>query len=130
MYQEASIRELLIDSCHSVPKAEEFFAKRLSDPELLATLMEITVDAGGHLGDARMQAAYFVSQFPASMLIRHEAALVDLLPRADGYGGHIAVALGKTRSPRGRQLLIQKLGDGSRFDAWLFKIALAEYTED
>jgi len=62
-----------------------------------------------------------------ALLEPYEPKLLSLLTTVNGYGGHIALALGKTRSPRGRIALLSELGDGSRFDAWLFKKALAEY---
>jgi hypothetical protein len=74
-----------------------------------------------------MQAAYFASQYPGTLPEPYEPKLLDLLPTVNGYGGHIALALGKTKSPRGKAALLAELGDGSRFDAWLFKKALAEY---
>ncbi len=127
MHDEAAIRDLLIESCHSSKEAVSFFVEQMSDPEFLSLLMCIALDEYGYLGDAPMQAAYFVSQFPGELLAPHEAALFELLPQADGYGGHVALALAKTKSERGKQAILTELGDGSRFDAWLFKEALAEY---
>ena len=47
---------------------------------------------------------------------------------AAGFGGAlIPVALGKIKSREGKRLIEQELGDGSRFDAWLFQRALAFY---
>jgi hypothetical protein len=68
-----------------------------------------------------MQAAYWVSQFPSSLLRPHEPVLYEMLPIVDGYGGRVALALGKTGSQRGRAAIIEELGDGTRFDAWLFR---------
>jgi hypothetical protein len=126
MYDEASVRELLIQSCHSSEEAHQFFALHRADAALLSVLIEIAVDAGDHGGDGPMQAAYFASQFSAELLAPYAAVLLRLLPRADGYGGHVAVALAKCRSPEGRAAIIAELGDGSRFDAWLFMQALSE----
>lgn|SRR5215470_8445860 len=127
MYDEADIREKLVDSCHSSTEAREFFMARLADQELLALLMKIAENAEDWDGDAPMQAAHFASQFPGALLEPYEPKLLSLLTAVNGYGGHIALALGKTRSPRGRIALLSELGDGSRFDAWQFKKALAEY---
>lgn len=129
MYEESAIRQTLISSCHSSKEATQFFSERIGDPALLDLLVLIAVDDAGYEGDAPMQAAYFASQFPGEQLDRHEPALLALLGTANGYGGHVAVALGKTRSQRGRAAIIAERGDGSRFDAWLFKKALAEYEE-
>ncbi|CAM0999784.1 hypothetical protein EJMOOK_14070 [Rhodanobacter sp. Root179] len=127
MYDEATIRKQLIASCHSSQEAKEYFLANLNDPELLSLLVKIALDAEDHGGDAPMQAAYFTSQFPNSLLVRYEPELFGLLTSANGYGGHVALALGKTRSARGKEALVAELGDGSRFDAWLFNKALAEY---
>lgn len=124
MLDEAAIRQLLIDSCHSSAAAEKFFRCHLDDVELLALLVRIARDAHDYEGDAPMQAAYWMSQYPGDLLVPHEAALLEMLPIVDGYGGHVALALGKTQSPRGREAIVRELGDGQRFDAWLFRQAI------
>jgi hypothetical protein len=124
MLDDARIRGLLIDSCHSSADAVAYFRANLSNAELLALLVKIARDADDHGGDAPMQAAYWVSQYPSSLLIPHEAALFEMLPIVDGYAGHVALALAKTGSQRGRLAIVQELGDGTRFDAWLFREAL------
>ena len=129
MYDEATVRNLLIESCHSSKAAERYFLARLSDPELLALLVAIALDAEDYGGDARMQAAYFASQFSGVLLAPHEAALLELLPRADGYGGHVATALARMKSVQGKQAILAALCDGSRFDAWFFRKLLAEYEQ-
>jgi hypothetical protein len=125
MYDETAIREYLIDSCHSSEAAEKFFRARLLDADLLSLLVHIARDADDHGGDAPMQAAYWASQFPPELLICHESALLERLPVVDGYAGHVALALGKTGSHRGRAAIVEQLADGKRFDAWLFRDALA-----
>ena len=127
MYDEVDIRAKLVDSCHSSKEARDFFLARLADPQLLALLMKIAEDAEEWGGDAPMQAAHFASQFPGGLLSPYEPKLLNLLATVNGYSGHIALALGKTRSPRGKAALLSELGDGSRSDAWLFKKALDEY---
>jgi hypothetical protein len=117
---EPRIRELLIASCHSSQAAKEYFRSRLGDAELLRLLVRIARDAEDYEGDAPMQAAYWASQYPTELLVPHEPALLEMLPIVNGYGGHVALALGKTRTSRGRAAILQELGDGKRFDAWLF----------
>ena len=63
------------------------------------------------------------------MLKPHEQTLREMLPAVNGYGGHIALALGKTGSALGKQVIIEQLGDGSRFDAHLFRQALKQYDQ-
>ena len=124
MVDEAAIRQLLIDSCHSSSSADEFFRCHVDDAGLLALLVRIARDADDYQGDAPMQAAYWMSQYSADLLMPHEPALLEMLPIVDGYGGHVALALGKTRSPRGRAAIAKELGNGERFDAALFRDAL------
>ena len=127
MYDEHNIRELLIASCHSSIKVQQYFDSRLDDPELLRLLWSIAKDEAGYLGDAPMQAAYYLSKFPPNLLRPYETELLAMLSDVDGYGGHIAVALGKVKSDVGKQAILKELGDGSRFDAWLFRKALRFY---
>jgi len=63
------------------------------------------------------------------MLKPHEQTLREMLPTVNGYGGSIALALGKTGSAAGRQAIIKELGDGSRFDADSFRQALKQYDQ-
>lgn len=127
MHAEAHIRQLLIDSCHSSKEARAFFESRLADEELLRLLIRIAKDDGDQGGDAPMQAAYYASQFPGKLLLPYEVELRTMLPIVNGYGGHVALALGKTKSAAGKQAILNELGDGTRFDAWLFQQALAQY---
>lgn len=94
MYEESVIRQALISSCHSSKEAVQYLSERTGDPVLLELLIRIAVDDGGYEGDAPMQAAYFASQFPAEQLALYEPALLALLGAANGYRGHVAVALG------------------------------------
>jgi len=127
MFDETDIREKLIASCHSSVEAQAFFKAHLEDAELLKMLVSIAQDDRG--GDAPMQAAYWVSEYPSHLLQPYEPVFYQLLPLADWAFGHIALALGKTRSVRGRNLILAQLGNGERFDAWLYEKALAYYGE-
>jgi hypothetical protein len=129
MFYEDHIRETLISACHSSNEADNFFRLHLDNPKLLALLVHIAKDDKDYGGDAPMTAAYYVSEFPPQMLEQHEQTLREMLPTIDGYGGHVALALGKTRSPAGRQVIIEQLGDGTRIDAHLFRRALSEYDQ-
>lgn len=44
MHDEAAIRDLLIESCHSSKEAVSFFVEQMSDPEFLSLLMCIALD--------------------------------------------------------------------------------------
>ncbi len=127
MHNEAEIRDLLIDSCHSSKKAQTFFESHANDKGLLELLIKIAKDDEDHGGDASMQAAYYASHFPGNLLAPYESQLRAMLPVVNGYGGHVALALGKTKSALGKQAILEELGDGTRFDAWLFQEALTHY---
>jgi hypothetical protein len=127
---ENELRHLLIETCHSSDQARAYFEARLADEGMLRTLVRIAVDAEGYLGDAPMQAAFWISRYPAALIAPHERAILDAIPTAEegGYAGHFALTLGKIRSKSAKQWLIDGLGDGSRFDAWLFRQSLDCYT--
>jgi hypothetical protein len=127
MIDEGHIRELLIESCHSSADANRFFKSHLNDAELLECLVNIAVDAEDYGGDAPMEAAYWVSEFPAALIKKHEKELIAVLSSADVNGSLIALALGKTQSLMAKPLILAELGDGQRYDAWLFRKALAYY---
>ena len=127
MYYEDHIRKLLIDSCHSSVEAQQFFRSRLDDSKMLLLLLRIAKDDEDYGGDAPMQAAYYLSQFSASMLVPHAHELLAKLPVTDGFASHIAVALGKTQLPEVRQALLEGLGDASGPDAIYYQMALEEY---
>jgi hypothetical protein len=61
-------------------------------------LVKIAVDADDRQGDAPMQAAYFLLQASPAHTRSHEKPLLALLSTADGYGGHVARALGRMKS--------------------------------
>jgi hypothetical protein len=130
MIDERRIREMLIESCHTSAKARQFFESRLRDAELLNCLVEIAVDTSDFGGDAPMEAAHYLSRFPAEMIEKHENKLIAALPLVSGYGGAIALALGKAKSLAAKALIRRELGDGQRFDAWMFREALAHYGQD
>jgi hypothetical protein len=92
-------------------------------------LIRIAKDDDDHGGDAPLTAAFYVAEFPAPMLQSYEQTFREMLPVVNGYGGSIALALGKTKSAAGRQMIIEQLGNGTRFDADSFRRALKEYDQ-
>ena len=62
---------------------------------------------------------------PEELLSPYEPVLLEALRLFNyEYGARLAVALGKIGSQQGRVAILQALGDGKRFDAWLFHKAL------
>lgn len=127
MITEATVRRLLIDSCHSSERAGKAILDSLSSSEFVSLLVKIALDEDDYQGDAPMQAAYYLSQAPVELLLPFESQLLNLLPTANGYGGHIALTLGRMKSPLAKPVIITGLGNGERFDSWLFKEALSRY---
>ena len=112
MLPETELRQLLIDSCHSVPMAESRILAELGSVDFIAQLVFIAIDVLDYQGDAPMQAAYFLSITNPSLVIPHEAALLSLLETADGYSGSIAVALGRMRSTLAKSLIEKRDREG------------------
>jgi len=124
---EATARQLLIDSCYSSQEADKELLKNLTAPEFVSLLVKITLDEEDYEGDAPMQAAYYLSKAPVELTKPFENRLRRLLPDALGYGGHVALTLGRMESAKARTVIQAELGDGARFDAWLYEEALKQY---
>lgn len=124
---EEKARLLLIDSCYSSKEADEELLKNLSSPEFVSLLVKIALDEDDYEGDAPMQAAYYLSKAPVDLTKPFEKQLFRLLPVASGYGGHVALTLGRMKSAEAKAIIQAELGDGARFEAWLFIEALKQY---
>lgn len=57
MYDKDLIRDLLIDSTHSIQEANIFFQERLNDKALLDILVDFALD--DYSSDASMTASYY-----------------------------------------------------------------------
>ena len=53
-----------------------------------------------------------------------------MLSDVDGYGGNNTITLDEIKSNTKKPETSKELGDGSRFDAWLFRTALRLLTAD
>ncbi|MBK1812664.1 hypothetical protein JHL18_18755 [Clostridium sp. YIM B02505] len=101
------IRGLLIDSVHSKTEAKDFFTKNLNSSELLNMLVEVAID--DYSGDARMEAAYWISKFDTTLLKSIEKDLLRIQEdELDSIACHILVALGRIKSEEGLKFLIEK----------------------
>lgn len=101
------IRFLLIDSVHSKTDAKDLFANNLNNSELLNILIEFAVD--DYSGDARMEAAYWISRFETILLKNVEKELLRIQEdELDSIACHILVALGRIKSKEGLKFLIEK----------------------
>jgi hypothetical protein len=127
MITEHEARQLLIDSCHSSTEADAALLSKLASPEFVSLLVRIALDEEDYGGDAPMQAAYYLSQAPSENVRPFEPQLLALLTTANGYGGHVALALGRMRSSSAKAVIQSELGDGEFPSAWLYKEALKHY---
>lgn len=93
-YSRDEVYPYLMQSLHSAKPATDFFRSHLNDESLLATLLEVAhADVSD---DARMEAAYWVSQFPAELLEPFETKLRQLsLESWESINVHAKAALDK-----------------------------------
>ena len=75
----ANLRELLIWTLSKTTHTavEAYFRRHHHDKQLLAALVTIALE-GEDAGDAPWAAANTLAEFPASLLMEHKAALVEL----------------------------------------------------
>jgi len=76
---DSKLRELLILTTSKTTYAmvSEYFRQHHHDKALLSALVSIALE-GEDAGDAPWAAANTIAEFPASMLIEHESALLQL----------------------------------------------------
>lgn len=65
-YNRDDVYPYLIQSLHSSKAAEDFFRNQLDNEQLLSTLIEVAL--ADESDDARMEAAFWVSQFAFELL--------------------------------------------------------------
>ena len=103
----AEIRRLLFDAIRTLPEAQAYFEGRTADAELLKTLFEIALADPAET--IRLQAAYYIAQFPGELLRDYEDALLRLQAQEwESLSEHAMVALAKFRSKQGLLFLIEK----------------------
>jgi hypothetical protein len=93
-YSRDEIYPYLIQSLHSSKTAEDFFRNHLDDEHLLSTLIEVA--RNDESDDARMEAAFWVSQFGVELLRSFKRPLEQI--SQDGWesvASHARVALNK-----------------------------------
>lgn len=106
-YDPAQLEDLLIRSVHSDKEADRFFLSRLDDDALLGGLLEIAEQCES--GDARMQGAYWISQFPAPLLRPLEERLLVLMDCGwDSVAVHIMMALSTMQSRTALEKIIEE----------------------
>ena len=80
------LREKLIESLHSDNTAIEYFSSRLNDEMTLLKLCNICAPHDEYSNDPRMQAAYYISQYPPELLVKVIPLLLVLvtIPSCEG----------------------------------------------
>jgi hypothetical protein len=103
----ANLRRLLFDASRSLPDAQAYFEGRLDDAELLKLLIEIA--SADSTDTARLQACYYIAQFPVTLLRNYEDVLLRLQAEQwESLADHAIVALAKLHSKKSLALLIEK----------------------
>jgi len=93
-YSRNEVYPYLVQSLHSSKTAEDFFRGHLDDDELLSALIALT--CRDESDDARMEAAFWVSQFSSAVLKHYQDELKQL--SQDGWesvANHARIALSK-----------------------------------
>ncbi|WCF09247.1 hypothetical protein NDS46_04925 [Paenibacillus thiaminolyticus] len=129
-YDNKHIRNLLIDSTHSIPEANTFFEERLNDKALLDILVDFALD--DYSGDASMTASYWISKFSENLLVTIEDQLLILQDyELDNISVHAWIALGKIKSKKGLIYLIEKrISPKLSWEAEALRHHLKEYFND
>ncbi len=100
-----SLREKLIASLHSDEEADSFFNDHLNDPKLLLELCNICAPHDEYSNDPRMAAAFYISKFPAELLVEVVPLLLVLvtIPSCGGedmngnIASHLLTAINKSK---------------------------------
>ncbi|MFD3269978.1 hypothetical protein ACE3MS_07520 [Paenibacillus dendritiformis] len=130
MYDKDLIRDLLIDSTHSIQEANTFFQERLNDKALLDILVDFALD--DYSSDASMTASYWISNFTENLLLTIEDKLLILQEyELDNISVHAWIALGKIKSKKGLIYLIEKrISPKLSWEAEALKHHLNEYLNE
>jgi len=93
-YSRDEVYPYLVQSLHSAKPATEFFHDHLNDDQLLTTLVEVALTDASD--DARMEAAFWISQFSAERLEPFQKKLEQLSQEGwDSIAIHANTALDK-----------------------------------
>jgi len=105
--EKNEIRRLLFNAQCSLPEALTYFKENSDNEKLLKTLFKIALEDIPDSG--RIQACYYISQFPEHLLQQYEESLLVLQGDAwQDISDHAMIALARIASPRGIENLIEK----------------------
>jgi hypothetical protein len=88
---------------HSNKEAQNYFESNLHNKDILEMLLEITLDqTENYSNDSRMEAAFYIKQFPEDLLRPYEKELLKLQQEElESISAHIHTALAKIKSKDG-----------------------------
>lgn len=101
------LKDLLIKSIYSDVKAKDYFFGNLCNETLFVDLISIVRNSDSD--DARMEAAFYISQFDTKIITKSEAELLLLMDdELDSIAVHIMVALSRIKSPLALKKIINE----------------------
>jgi len=101
------IYRLLFDAVRSLPDAQIYFEENKNNDGLLQILFDVALSDSSDA--VRVQACYYISQYPPHLLAKHEDPLLKLQSDTwESVSDHAIVALAKISSVRGFEYLIEK----------------------
>lgn len=101
------LEEMLINAIHNDEQANCFFICSKNNEELFMQLIDIIQKSDSN--DARMEAAYFVSQFDKTLIKSAEKELLILMDdELNSISVHIMIALSRIKSPAALEKIINE----------------------
>lgn len=96
---DINIEDLLIRSVHSDKEARDFFVENKSDEDIFLKILDIIEVSES--GDARMEGAYWISQYSSNLISQYEERVLKLMDEEwDSVVVHIMMALSKIKSKK------------------------------
>ena len=96
---DSDVEDLLIRSVHSDENAKDFFEDNKCDEILFLKLLDIVEVSES--GDARMEGAYWISQFDDDLIKQYEERLLNFMDEDwDSVVVHIMMALSRIKSSK------------------------------
>lgn len=123
---DINIEDLLIRSVHSDKEARDFFVENKSNEDIFLKVLDIIEVSES--GDARMEGAYWISQYSSNLIKKYEERILKLMDEEwDSVVVHIMMALSKIKSKKAFiKIINERIKTRSE---WEIK-ALMNYTEN
>lgn len=99
--------QLLTQTAWSDKEAEQFFKERLCDEELMDKILDVLEESES--GDARMEAAFWISKFSTDIITKAEARLLPLMEDEwESVAVHIMMALSRIQSAQALEKILEQ----------------------